>query len=434
MALKEKETVKLREKIEALDLSDPDDLATYEKERFEYIKTGEGAESESYTDTEGNRTVGVGFNMDRGQSARDEWNEAFEDLPADKRPDFDKVYNGKKPLDDTEIELLTNHSIEIREEELERIYGDNLNEVDPNVRLAIEDAYYNTPELVKDGTKFKESIEKHIEARKRSDTESANKHLDNATWEIRKRSNPRFDDEGNPIPENRRRGIQNRRNSESQMMNSDGRHEGLDKIPTPGYIKKPVEDEAKEKLEESKDKRPSEEEIRQSAEEMARENEVILTDQIEETCGITPAFHDGEKVSGMVSSLVADYEQYSGDIFADIRRRVAEAIEKAASKGKTEEDLRQAAQHVMNQLPGRFERMSEGIILNFNANLNASRQTDFGITHYIWRTSDDESVRHSHAHRDDQLFAWGGDGIKPGEEINCRCRAEPTCPDEKVAA
>lgn len=48
-------------------------------------------------------------------------------------------------------------------------------------------------------------------------------------------------------------------------------------------------------------------------------------------------------------------------------------------------------------------------------------------THYIWRTQDDGKVRSSHAHNDDQLFAWNSppETGHPGEDYNCRCWAEP---------
>lgn len=445
MALLESETQGLREEIQDLDLNNPDDLEIYREKRREYISVNEEGKRHKdgrtgvYDDStgkplepgqkpKGNATVGIGYNMDR-RGARDEWGDAFKSLPEEQRPDFDKVKQGKEKLNQGQIDTLFEHGVSEREKQLENIYGDTWDKLEPNERLAIEDLYYNGggglvgKKRNGEDTNFKKNIDEYVKAKERGDTEAANKPLDDAIWETRKNSNAE-----------KLRGIQNRRNSESEMLNTDGRRDDLNKVPTPDYIKKPVEDEAKEKLEESKNKRPSEEDIQQGAEEMAKENEVILTDQIEETCGVTPAFNDSGKVSGMVSSLVADYEQFSGEIFADIQHRVQEAIEKATSEGKTENRLRQAAEHVINQLPGRFERMSDGIIVNFNANLTESRQKEFGITHYIWRTSDDDKVRDHHAHRDDQLFTWDSSDIIPGEEINCRCWAEPTCPDEEAAA
>jgi hypothetical protein len=53
------------------------------------------------------------------------------------------------------------------------------------------------------------------------------------------------------------------------------------------------------------------------------------------------------------------------------------------------------------------------------------------VTHYIWRSQDDEKVRPAHAERDDRVFAWDdafADG-PPGHAYNCRCHAEPAILD-----
>lgn len=43
---------------------------------------------------------------------------------------------------------------------------------------------------------------------------------------------------------------------------------------------------------------------------------------------------------------------------------------------------------------------------------------------YIWRSKDDDKVRPEHADRDDKIFHWNSDEIKPGEDYGCRCYAE----------
>ena len=40
----------------------------------------------------------------------------------------------------------------------------------------------------------------------------------------------------------------------------------------------------------------------------------------------------------------------------------------------------------------------------FLTEINERRQRDLGVTHYIWRSVDDPSVRTTHAERDDRLF------------------------------
>lgn len=52
-----------------------------------------------------------------------------------------------------------------------------------------------------------------------------------------------------------------------------------------------------------------------------------------------------------------------------------------------------------------------------------------GEEYFIWVTRRDELVRHKHRLLDGKTFAWatgaGPDGILPGQEINCRCKAIP---------
>jgi len=73
-----------------------------------------------------------------------------------------------------------------------------------------------------------------------------------------------------------------------------------------------------------------------------------------------------------------------------------------------------------------------------NGQLMHKRQTDVGVTEYIWRTSMDERVRGdpgglypdaypSHYDREGRRYKWSEppeDG-HPGEAIQCRCTAEP---------
>ena len=66
------------------------------------------------------------------------------------------------------------------------------------------------------------------------------------------------------------------------------------------------------------------------------------------------------------------------------------------------------------------------------SNLTQARAEQAGVTHYIWRTMEDEAVRSSHAELDGKVFAFNnppfieGEGNHhPGDFPNCRCYAEP---------
>ena len=67
-----------------------------------------------------------------------------------------------------------------------------------------------------------------------------------------------------------------------------------------------------------------------------------------------------------------------------------------------------------------------------NGQLTELRQNELGIERYTWRTMGDERVRESHAAKDGKVFEWSdppADTGNPGEDIQCRCYAEPILAD-----
>lgn len=67
-----------------------------------------------------------------------------------------------------------------------------------------------------------------------------------------------------------------------------------------------------------------------------------------------------------------------------------------------------------------------------NGQLNELRQKNAGVTKYIWRTNIDGRERASHNAWNGQEFSWETGspiGTNPGDEIQCRCYAEPVFDD-----
>lgn len=70
--------------------------------------------------------------------------------------------------------------------------------------------------------------------------------------------------------------------------------------------------------------------------------------------------------------------------------------------------------------------------LKLNAAVTKIRQTNLGITHYKWITSQDERVRPTHEALNGRVFSWNEAtpiGYHPGEDYQCRCIAQPVMPD-----
>jgi len=63
-----------------------------------------------------------------------------------------------------------------------------------------------------------------------------------------------------------------------------------------------------------------------------------------------------------------------------------------------------------------------------NSALSQQRQQNLGVTEYVWRTAGDERVRDNHRSKNGRTFRWDSppkDTGHPGQDIQCRCVAQP---------
>ncbi|MGC0372455.1 MAG: hypothetical protein DGJ47_001168 [Rickettsiaceae bacterium] len=161
----------------AMDMSNDENVKSYDCLKLKYIALFEGEEKRAYDDAVGPKnpykyasdifsagrtpvgkiTVGAGFNMDRPE-ARAEWESVFGG-----ELDFDKVYEGKKQIEDHQIIKLLKCSVDPREKELGCKYGETWTYLRPNEKIVIISAYYNGPSLVNEKTRFYSNMKKYIE-------------------------------------------------------------------------------------------------------------------------------------------------------------------------------------------------------------------------------------------------------------------------------
>lgn len=75
----------------------------------------------------------------------------------------------------------------------------------------------------------------------------------------------------------------------------------------------------------------------------------------------------------------------------------------------------------------KVERIAVDQFLTLHGKITELRQKGAGITHYFWRTAGDARVRKTHQANDGKRFAWDAPPATghPGEEIRCRCIADP---------
>ena len=133
------------------------------------------------------------------------------------------------------------------------------------------------------------------------------------------------------------------------------------------------------------------------------------------------------RLEGFAAENAALIKDVSQRYFDRIRGDVMEAFERGTHPselaemleerdGMAERDVRRIARDQIGKLNGQF---------------NEERQTQLGVTSYIWRTANDKRVRDEHRTREGRTYKWASPPAEghPGEPVQCRCYAEPVFDD-----
>lgn len=135
---------------------------------------------------------------------------------------------------------------------------------------------------------------------------------------------------------------------------------------------------------------------------------------------------------GPVAEDIARLTYYNVNLIKSIPEqyldKVANSVYSNTGKGMRYEDIISDIQRIGDITESRAKLIARDQTSKMNAAVTESRQSSLGIKQYTWRTSGDERVRDSHAANDGQVFSWDDppeDTGHPGQDINCRCTAEP---------
>jgi SPP1 gp7 family putative phage head morphogenesis protein len=112
----------------------------------------------------------------------------------------------------------------------------------------------------------------------------------------------------------------------------------------------------------------------------------------------------------------------------DLKVRLAREIWNGVSIGENRGALRRFILERKAGYPSwRAKLIARDQTAKLFSNLSQTRQEDLGIERYIWRTVGDGAVRDSHYELRDLTFEWSKppDVGHPGEDIQCRCVADP---------
>lgn len=142
----------------------------------------------------------------------------------------------------------------------------------------------------------------------------------------------------------------------------------------------------------------------------------------------------GVNVTGSEPWLSAELDSFTQEnvalitsIKSDSIRDIEGLAQRGVRNGDRHETISKNIRKKFQTTRRRAQLIARDQVSRLNGQLTHLRQTDLGVTHYFWRTSDDERVRPSHRDNDDKRFAWNKPPSTghPGHDINCRCWAEP---------
>lgn len=163
-------------------------------------------------------------------------------------------------------------------------------------------------------------------------------------------------------------------------------------------------------------------------------NRVAVGDQIKAVIGIDP-LGTVEKHSGSIAPILEDFVTENVSLIKAISSRyldeVGSIVQDAVYTGKRADEVSGLVQGRFDVSQSRADLIARDQISKLNGQLTQTRQGSLGISRYIWRTSLDERVRDTHAALEGKLIDWNSPPRvgHPGEDFQCRCRAEPDLSD-----
>lgn len=127
-----------------------------------------------------------------------------------------------------------------------------------------------------------------------------------------------------------------------------------------------------------------------------------------------------DAIAGFTRENVALIRSIPEQFFSELEKKLSAEI----ADGARWEDLAAAVEDRYAVSETRAELIARDQVSKWQGDLARVRQTDLGITRYVWRTMGDERVRDEHQDYNGESREWS-DSPTPGEEIQCRCYAEP---------
>ncbi len=147
---------------------------------------------------------------------------------------------------------------------------------------------------------------------------------------------------------------------------------------------------------------------------------------------------DVRKLSGLdrnVPAQIVTFSQANAQLITGLGQRMADdiavVVEDGVVSGSRWETIAGRLARAGQVTESRATLIARDQVGKLFGDINRQRQENLGVTRYVWRDVGDNRVREEHEARNGDSFEWTSppDGGHPGEEVNCRCYADPDFSD-----
>jgi SPP1 gp7 family putative phage head morphogenesis protein len=165
-----------------------------------------------------------------------------------------------------------------------------------------------------------------------------------------------------------------------------------------------------------------------------------LTKQVRAAVGADPIIRDRglvARVNEFTHENVALVSSIPERLHGELESIVTHAVSGGRLSGGRSgaETLRADIEERFGVAESRARLIARDQVGKFYAALNHARQKELGVERFVWRTVGDARVRDEHEELDGEVFSYDdppvveGEEALPGEQIQCRCWAEPILDD-----
>ena len=165
---------------------------------------------------------------------------------------------------------------------------------------------------------------------------------------------------------------------------------------------------------------------------------------VQETYGISPFLYE-QWQSGFIRAFVDDNVALMKNLSEDTAKKISQNVIGGARSGIRASEIAKNIKNDFKVSKTRARLIARDQVSKLYGQLNMHRQSDAGISRYIWSTSDDDRVRKTHGENDDKIMQWKNSNVElsngrwvtrtgykgiPGQDIQCRCVALAVMPVE----